>query len=322
MMVKRMAERCVVTGGAGFIGSWLCKALLEKGYGIVCVDNLITGSKGNIEELESRDGFVFLEKDVSDLVEIEGEVDYVFHLASPASPVDYQNYPIETMLANSLGTLNMLNLARSKGARFLMASTSEVYGDPEEHPQKESYWGRVNPIGPRSCYDESKRFAEALVMSYLRKHGMDVRIIRIFNTYGPRMGKNDGRVIPNFINQALGGKPITVYGDGEQTRSYCYVSDMVEGIERVMFSETSGEVFNIGNSEEFSVLETADVIKRLTGSSSEIVFEKLPEDDPTRRRPDISKIRKSLGWEPGVGFEEGLRKTVEDFKQNRGKTRK
>jgi nucleoside-diphosphate-sugar epimerase len=314
MMVRPMAKRCVVTGGAGFIGSWLCQDLLEKGYEVVCVDNLITGGLKNVESIKDMEGFEFLEKDVSKPLGIDGDVDYVFHLASPASPVDYQDHPIETMLANSLGTLNTLNLAKEKGARFLMASTSEVYGDPEEHPQKESYWGRVNPIGPRSCYDESKRFAEALVMSYFRKHGMDVRIVRIFNTYGPGMNADDGRVIPNFITQALGGKPITVYGDGKQSRSFCYITDMVEGIGRVMFSEgISGEVFNLGNPKEFSVLETAGIIKRLTGSRSDFVFQELPEDDPVNRRPDISKIRERLGWEPKVGFEEGLKKTVKFF---------
>jgi dTDP-glucose 4,6-dehydratase len=317
MRVMGMTKRCVVTGGAGFIGSWLCRNLLENGYGVVCVDSLITGNRDNIKDLESERDFEFLERDVSEPIRVEGKVDYVFHLASPASPIDYQNHPIETMLANSLGTLNMLELAKDKGAGFLFASTSEVYGDPEEHPQRESYWGRVNPVGPRSCYDESKRFAEALVMSYFRKHGMDVRIIRIFNTYGPRMRKDDGRVIPNFITQALKGEPITVYGDGKQTRSYCFISDMVEGIGRVMFSEgISGEIFNIGNSEEFSVLETAGIIGRLTDSHPEIVFQDLPEDDPARRRPDISKIKERLGWSPRVGLEEGLRETVEYFRQN------
>jgi nucleoside-diphosphate-sugar epimerase len=313
-----MAERCVVTGGAGFVGSWLCKDLLESGYEVVCVDNLITGRKENIEGLGSREGFEFLEGDVSEPIQVEGDVNYVFHLASPASPVDFKKHPIEIMLANSLGTLNMLKLAKEKGARFLLASTSEVYGDPEEHPQKESYWGRVNPVGVRSCYDESKRFAEALVMSYFRKQGMDVRMVRIFNTYGPGMRTDDGRVIPNFIGQALRGEPVTVYGDGKHSRSYCYVSDLVEGIAKVMFADgVSGEVFNLGNPGEFSVLETAELIKNLAGSGSEIVFKKLPEDDPVRRQPDISKIKERLGWAPKVGFEEGLRETIQAFKNNK-----
>ncbi len=311
-----MSKTCVVTGGAGFIGSWLCRSLAGKGYRVLCVDNLLTGSRENVEDVLVKDKVVFIEHDVSKPLEISEDVDFVFHLASPASPVDYQNHPIETMLANSLGTLNTLNLARDKGARFLLASTSEVYGDPEEHPQTEGYWGRVNPIGPRACYDESKRFAEALALSFFRKHGLDVRIVRIFNTYGPGMRRNDGRVIPNFVAQALNGEPITVYGDGKQTRSFCYVEDMVEGLERVMFSEgISGEVFNLGNPEERTILEVAETIKRITGSSSEIVFKEFPEDDPVKRRPDISKIRKRLGWEPRTGFEEGLKKYIADCKQ-------
>jgi len=312
-MVSSM-ETCLVTGGAGFIGSWLCESLLSGGYRVICVDSLITGREENISHLKDRN-FVFIRADVSEPMDTEGPVDYLFHMASPASPVDYQNLPIETMMANSLGTLNALNLAREKGARFLLASTSEVYGDPEEHPQTEGYWGRVNTIGPRSCYDESKRFAEALAMAHRNKLGLDVRIARIFNTYGPRMRRDDGRVIPNFITQALEGRPITVYGDGKQTRSFCYISDMVEGLERLMFTKgLSGEVLNLGNPDEYSIIEVARKIKSLTGSGSEIVFKDLPEDDPARRRPDITRARKRLGWKASVGFDEGLGKSVESFK--------
>jgi len=310
-----MDKTCVVTGGAGFIGSWLCSSLVDKGYTVLCVDNFITGDKENIRDLLQKNGFVLIEHDISKPLNIKGSVDYIFHLASPASPKDYQARPIETMLANSLGTYHMLELARKKKARFLLASTSEVYGDPEEHPQKETYWGRVNPIGPRACYDESKRFAEALALSYFRKYGLDVRIVRIFNTYGPGMKHDDGRVIPNFITQALRGEAITVYGDGKQTRSFCYIEDMVEGLERVMFSEgISGEVFNVGNPEEYTVMDVARIVKELTGSLSEIVLTSLPEDDPVKRRPDISKVKQMLGWEPKTGFEEGLKKTIEWFR--------
>jgi len=310
----KMVKTCLVTGGAGFIGSWLCEDLLSKGYRVICVDNLLTGREANIEHLKGNENFVFIKHDISKPLEINEDVDYIFHLASPASPVDYQNYPVETMLANSLGTLNMLNLAKEKNARFLLASTSEVYGDPEEHPQNEHYWGRVNPTGPRACYDESKRFAEALTMSYYRKHALDVRIARIFNTYGPRMRSDDGRVIPNFILQALRGEPITIYGDGKQTRSFCYIGDMIEALERIMFSEgISGEVFNVGNPEEFAIIEVAEIIKRLANSDSKIVFKELPEDDPRKRRPDISKIREKLSWEPKTGFEDGLRETIKHF---------
>ncbi|UCD07205.1 MAG: SDR family oxidoreductase [Candidatus Aenigmatarchaeota archaeon] len=306
---------CLVTGGAGFIGSWLCEDLLKKGYKVICVDNFITGAKDNIKRLQDNENFSLIECDVSKVLKIDGKIDYIFHLASPASPIDYQNLPIETMLVNSFGTYNMLSLAMKKNARFLLASTSEVYGYPEEHPQKETYFGHVNTIGPRSCYDESKRFAEALTMSFRRIHKMDVRIARIFNTFGPKMRKNDGRVIPNFIIQTIRSEPLTVYGDGKQTRSFCYVSDMVDALEKMMFTEKlDGEVFNVGNASEISILDLAKMIRDLTKSDSEIVFKPLPGDDPARRKPDINKAKKMLGWEPKIDLKEGLRKTVEWFK--------
>lgn len=309
-------ETIIITGGAGFIGSHLCDALVGN-YKIICIDCFITGRKNNVTHLLSNKNFVLIEHDITKPLKIKEPVNYVFHMASPASPIDYQLRPIETMLANSFGAYNMLELAKEKGARILLASTSEVYGDPKEHPQKETYWGNVNPIGPRSCYDESKRFAEALAMSYLKEHNIDVRLARIFNTYGPRMRENDGRVIPNFITQALQNKPITVYGDGSQTRSFCYVSDLVEGLKKLMFKESvSGEAINLGNPEERTVLETAKTVKQIIGSSSEIIFKKLPEDDPLRRNPDISKAKKMLSWEPKVSFGEGIKKTIESFKKS------
>jgi nucleoside-diphosphate-sugar epimerase len=304
----------VVTGGAGFIGSWLCESLLEKGHRVVCVDNLVTGREENVEHLKADKSFRFMRQDVSEGLDVRGDVDHVFHLASPASPVDFERIPIRILKTNSIGTLNALELARSMKAVFLLAGTSEVYGDPKVHPQTEDYWGNVNPIGPRSCYDESKRFAEALTMSFVREYGIDARIVRIFNTYGPRMRKDDGRVMPNFINQALRGEPITVHGDGSQTRSFCYVTDLVRGLEAVMFSKgLSGEVFNLGNPDECTIAELAESIKKLLGSESEVVFRDLPADDPARRRPDISKIGKSVGWIPSVSLDDGLRKTAEYF---------
>ncbi len=306
--------KCVVTGGAGFIGSGLCESLLSKGHSVICVDNLVTGREGNIEHLKESDSFSFLQQDVSKGLSVEGGIDCIFHLASPASPVDYQELPIETMMANSMGTLHALEMARGKGARFLLASTSEVYGDPIEHPQKEEHWGNVNPVGPRSCYDESKRFAEALAMSFRRIHKLDVRIARIFNTYGPRMRKDDGRVIPNFITQATSGKPITVYGDGKQTRSFCYVEDMVKGLEALMLSDqASGEIFNLGNPDEHTILEIAEKVKELTGSSSELSFRELPEDDPRKRRPDITKIKKKVLWSPDIDIGTGIKNTINWF---------
>jgi len=307
-------ETVLVTGGAGFIGSWLCEDLV-KDYHVVCVDNFITGKLGNVSRILKNRNFTLLKHDVSRPLKYKGDIGYIFHLSSPASPVDYQKLPIETMLANSFGTYNMLNLAKAKGARFLLTSTSEVYGDPKEHPQREEYWGNVNPVGPRSCYDESKRFAEALAMSYHRKERLDVRIVRIFNTYGPRMRADDGRAIPNFISQALANSPITVYGNGKQTRSFCYITDLVRGLEKAMFSDSSGEIFNLGNPEEFTVLELANLVKKIAGSKSEIIFKDLPKDDPAKRKPDITKARKRLGWSPEVGLEEGLKKTIGEFGQ-------
>jgi nucleoside-diphosphate-sugar epimerase len=305
--------KILVTGGAGFIGSFLCEALLKKGS-VVCIDNLSTGKKSNIKHLMENPRFEFIQHDVTKPIDVE--VDFIFHLASPASPVDYKKLPVETSLTNSLGTFNMLNLSRKNNARFLLASTSEVYGDPKEHPQREDYWGNVNPIGVRSCYDVSKRFAETLTISFHRKYGLDVRIARIFNTYGPRMRLDDGRAIPNFIVQSLVGKPITVYGDGTQTRSFCYVDDMVKGLLSFMFTDNLvGEVINLGSTDERTILDVANLIKKLTGSKSRIVFSSLPEDDPFKRRPDITKAKKLLGWEPKVDFETGLKKTIEWFKE-------
>lgn len=306
-------ETILVTGGAGFIGSHLIDALIEKNK-VICIDNISTGKKENIAHLLKNKNFKFLKHDVAKPLNISGKIDYIFHLASPASPVDYQKNPIETMMANSFGTKYMLDLAKRKRAKFLLASTSEVYGDPEKHPQSEDYWGNVNPVGPRSCYDESKRFAEALTMAYHRVHDLDVKIARIFNTYGPRMRTNDGRVIPNFITQALSNKPITVYGDGKQTRSFCYISDMVDGLIRLAFSEYSGEVFNLGNPDEKRIIDVAERIKKMTSSKSPIIFMSLPDDDPERRKPDIKKAKTMLGWEPKISFDEGIGKTIEWFK--------
>lgn len=311
-------QRVLVTGGAGFIGSHLCDKLLDAGYRVTCVDNLITGSKKNIEKLLGDPNFEFIEADVSQPLAINDQsltIDYIFHLASPASPIDYQKHPEETLLANSEGTINVLKLAKEKNAKVLITSTSEVYGDPKESPQKETYWGNVNSFGPRSCYDESKRFAEAATYVYLNKYGIDARIIRIFNTYGPRMQKDDGRVISNFINQAIHDKPLTIYGEGTQTRSFCYVSDMVEGIYKAMFEEnTKGEIFNLGNPEEYSMIDLAGKIKEMTKSKSEIVYGELPPDDPKQRQPDISKAKKVLGWDPKVAVSEGLAKTIDYYK--------
>jgi len=308
-------ETVLVTGGAGFIGSWLCENLVDE-YNVICADNFITGKSDNISHLLKRKNFTLIKHDVSKPLTYDNDIRYVFHLSSPASPVDYQRFSIETMLVNSLGTYNMLNLAKNKRARFLLASTSEVYGDPQEHPQKEEYWGNVNPVGPRSCYDESKRFAEALVMAYYKRENLDVRIARIFNTYGPRMRIDDGRVIPNFITQALHNKPITVYGDGKQTRSFCYISDMVDGLRKLMFSSVEERIFNLGNPQEFTVLELANLVKKLTQSDSKIVFVNLPEDDPSKRKPDISKAKNNLSWFPKVSLNTGVKNTIEVFRKN------
>lgn len=305
----------VVTGGAGFIGSWLCESLIADGHKVICIDNFVTGSEKNIEHLRKNESFRLIKHDVSRTLTIGEKTDFIFHLASPASPVHYQKYPVETMLANSDGTYNMLGLARKSNAKFLFASTSEVYGDPKEHPQKETYWGNVNPVGVRSCYDESKRFGEALVMAMHKKYGLDARIIRIFNTYGPRMQKDDGRAVPNFITQAISSKPITIYGDGKQTRSFCYVTDMVEGMKKAMFSgKTKGDIFNLGNPDEYTILEIAEKTKEILNSKSKIVFKPLPEDDPARRKPDITKA-KGIGWEPKIPLDVGLKSTIEWFRE-------
>ena len=305
--------RVLITGGAGFIGSHLCERFLADGDEVICMDNFLTGSADNIAHLFAERRFTFIQQDVTTYIYVKGPVDAILHFASPASPVDYLELPIQTLKVGSLGTHKALGLAKEKGARLLLASTSEVYGDPLVHPQKEDYWGNVNPIGPRGVYDEAKRFAEALTMAYHRTHGVQTRIVRIFNTHGPRMRLNDGRVVPNFIAQALRGEPMTVYGDGSQTRSFCYVSDLVEGIVRLLRSDHSGPV-NCGNPMEVSIVQFAEKIKKLTGSSSEIVFRPLPEDDPKVRQPDIALARRLLGWEPKVSLEDGLRKTIDYFR--------
>ena len=303
----------VVTGGAGFLGSHLTDLLLAHGHRVVIIDNLITGSTDNISHLAGRPDVRFIHQDVTEFLFLEGRVDYVWHFASPASPIDYADLPIQTLKVGSLGTHKALGLAMHKKARFLVASTSEIYGDPLVHPQKENYWGNVNTIGPRGCYDESKRFAEAITMAYHREHKLDTRIVRIFNTYGPRMRLHDGRVVPAFIGQALENRPLTVFGDGGQTRSFCYCSDLIEGIYRLMMSNHT-EPVNIGNPREMTVLEFAREIIRVTGSKSKIVFRPLPKDDPKQRQPDIARARRWLHWEPKVGLTEGLKKTVAYFK--------
>ncbi|AEN73727.1 UDP-glucuronate decarboxylase [Rhodothermus marinus SG0.5JP17-172] len=309
--------RTLITGGAGFIGSHLCERFLAEGHEVICMDNFITGSPDNIAHLIGHERFHFIHHDVTNFIYVEGPLDYVLHFASPASPADYLKYPIQTLKVGALGTHKALGLAKAKGARFLLASTSEVYGDPLVHPQPEDYWGNVNPVGLRGVYDEAKRFAEAMTMAYHRYHGVDVRIVRIFNTYGPRMRLDDGRALPTFMTQALKGEPITVYGDGSQTRSFQYIDDLVEGIYRLLMSDYVGPV-NIGNPEEISILEFAKEIIELTGSKSEIVFKPLPADDPKVRQPDISLARRVLGWEPKVSRREGLRRTLEYFKQRLG----
>jgi len=306
--------RVLITGAAGFLGSHLCDRFLAEGYEVIGMDSLITGTPRNLAHLLGHPRFRFVEHDVTEFIYVDGPLDGVLHFASPASPADYLEYPIQTLKVGSLGTHKTLGLAKAKGARFLLASTSEVYGDPEVHPQPESYWGNVNPIGPRGVYDEAKRFAEALVMAYHRYHGLDTRIVRIFNTYGPRMRPNDGRVVSNFIVQALRGEPLTVYGDGSQTRSFCYVSDQVEGIYRLFHSDYSLPV-NIGNPAEYTVLELARRIIALTGSRSTIDFRPLPTDDPKVRRPDTTIAKKVLGWEPTVSLDEGLERTIPYFQK-------
>ena len=306
----------LITGGAGFVGSHLAERLLADGHRVLCVDNLITGHRANLEHL--RDGELhFIEHDITRPLVIEEDLDHVLHFASPASPIDYLEYPIQTLKVGSLGTHNSLGLAKAKGARYLLASTSEVYGDPLVHPQPETYWGNVNPIGPRGVYDEAKRFAEAMAMAYHRVHGLEVRIVRIFNTYGPRMRLRDGRVVPAFIQQALEGEPLTVFGDGSQTRSFCYVDDLVEGIRRLMESDLS-EPVNLGNPREMTILEFAETVCRLTGSSSSLSFKPLPVDDPKIRQPDIGRARRHLDWEPRVELEQGLARTIEYFRSRLG----
>ncbi|HSN88106.1 MAG TPA: UDP-glucuronic acid decarboxylase family protein [Thermoanaerobaculia bacterium] len=307
-------SRAVITGGAGFLGSHLCERALAEGHEVVCVDNLVTGRLENLSHLLERDDFEYLEHDVSKPFNVEGPVDYVLHFASPASPIDYLELPIQTLKVGSLGTHNTLGLAKAKEARYLLASTSEVYGDPKEHPQKETYWGNVNPVGPRGVYDEAKRFAEAMTMAYHRYHGLDVRIVRIFNTYGPRMRLRDGRVVPAFVQQALTGEPMTVFGEGQQTRSFCFVSDLVEGIWRLLMSDLR-EPCNIGNPREMTILEFAETIRAAVGSSSPIVFKPLPVDDPQTRQPDITQARERLGWEPKVSLKDGLESTISYFRQ-------
>ncbi len=305
--------RILITGGAGFLGSHLCDLLLAEGHQVIAMDNLITGNTANIEHLVGRDDFLFIKHDVTDYIYVHGKLDAILHFASPASPIDYLELPIQTLKVGALGTHKALGLALSKGARFLLASTSEVYGDPLVHPQKESYWGNVNPIGPRGVYDEAKRFAEAMTMAYHRAHHVDTRIVRIFNTYGPRMRLNDGRVVPNFVKQALLGEPLTVYGDGAQTRSFCYVSDLVQGIYRLLLSDVTDPV-NIGNPNEMSITQFAETINRITGNIAGIRYEPLPADDPKVRQPDITRARTLLGWEPLVDLETGLRETIDYFR--------
>jgi dTDP-glucose 4,6-dehydratase len=306
--------RAVITGGAGFLGSHLCEYMLDKGWEVLCLDNLVTGSEANIAHLRGNPKFAFEFKDVSQFIDVAGPVNAVMHFASPASPPDYLKLPIQTLKVGSLGTHNSLGLAKAKKATFLMASTSECYGDPDVSPQPESYWGHVNPVGPRGVYDEAKRFAEAITMAYHRFHGIDTRIVRIFNTYGPRMRLNDGRALPNFLYQALNGEPITVYGDGMQTRSFCYVSDLIEGIYRLLES-SEHEPVNIGNPHEITILEFAERVRKLVGADAPIVFRPLPQDDPKQRCPDITKARRILHWEPKVNLEEGLQRTYDFFRQ-------
>jgi dTDP-glucose 4,6-dehydratase len=321
MPVKKQPKRAaaasqptsVITGGAGFLASHLADLLLSRGHKVIAIDNFVTGSVDNIAHLGGNPNFKFIQQDVTEFIFLDVPVNFVWHFASPASPIDYLEIPIKTLKVGSLGTHKALGLARNKGARFLLASTSEIYGDPLVHPQTEAYWGNVNTIGPRGCYDEAKRFAEALAMAYHREHGVETRIVRIFNTYGPRMRLNDGRVVPAFVSQALKGQPLTVFGEGTQTRSFCYVSDLIEGIYRLMNSSTS-EPVNIGNPHEMTMLEFAREIIQATGSRSKIVFKPLPQDDPKQRRPDITRAKTKLSWEPQVPLKEGLKKTIEYFR--------
>jgi dTDP-glucose 4,6-dehydratase len=306
--------RVLVTGAAGFLGSHLSDRLLAEGHEVIGLDNLITGNIRNIEHLSGNSNFQFIKHDVTEYIFVSGPVDAILHFASPASPIDYLELPIQTLKVGAMGTHKVLGLAREKGARFLVASSSEVYGDPLVHPQKEDYWGNVNPIGPRGVYDEAKRFGEALTMAYHRSHGVDTKIVRIFNTYGPRMRAHDGRVVPAFITQALSGQPLTIFGDGTQTRSFCFVKDLIDGIYRLLMSDLN-EPCNIGNPAEMTIKEFAEVVIRLTGAKSELTFEPLPTDDPKVRQPDISQAKARLGWEPKVKLEEGIAQTIEYFRQ-------
>lgn len=306
--------RTVITGGAGFVGSYLCERFLAEGHEVVCVDNLLTGHRRNIQGLVGNPRFTFLEHNISEPLRLDGPVDNILHFASPASPADYLEHPIPTLKVGSLGTHNALGLAKAKDSRFLLASTSEVYGDPEIHPQREDYWGHVNPIGPRGCYDEAKRFAEAITMAYHRYHGVKTHIVRIFNTYGPRMRLNDGRVLPAFMGQVLRDEPLTVFGEGQQTRSFCYVTDLVEGIYRLLNVDFA-EPVNLGNPSEITVIELArEILAMVPETKSQIVFRELPQDDPKRRKPDITRARKLLGWEPTIERAEGLKQTLEYFR--------
>lgn len=307
-------KTAVVTGGAGFLGSHLCDKLINEGFKVICIDNFITGSPDNIAHLFGNDNFTFIKHDVTNFIHVPGKVDYILHFASPASPIDYLKLPIQTLKVGSLGTHKALGLAKEKNAVFLLASTSEVYGDPLVHPQNEDYWGNVNPVGPRGVYDEAKRFAESLTMAYHRYHGLQTRIVRIFNTYGPRMRLNDGRVLPTFIYQALKGEPLSIFGDGSQTRSFCYVDDLIDGIYRLMLSNEVLPV-NIGNPDEITIQQFAEEVLKLTGSKSTIAYHPLPEDDPKVRQPDISKAKELLDWEPKVSRTEGIKKTLEYFKK-------
>jgi len=318
---EEMSERVrsLVTGGAGFLGSHLCDRLIREGHEVICVDNLITGSVDNVAHLFGNDAFRFIKHDVTEYLYVEGRLDYILHFASPASPVDYQRLPIQTLKVGSLGTHKALGLTRAKGARMLLASTSEVYGDPQIHPQPETYWGHVNPVGPRGVYDEAKRFAEAMTMAYHRYHGVETRIARIFNTFGPRMRPHDGRVVSNFVIQALSGTPLTVYGDGRQTRSFCFVSDMVEGLFRLLMS-SEVEPVNLGNPAERTIRDLAAAVETILGRRLEVTYHPLPQDDPQVRQPDITRARERLGWEPKVDLAEGLRQTITYF-QGKGQAR-
>lgn len=316
-----MAKRkkvVIVTGGAGFLGSHLCDRFIEDGLKVICIDNLITGDRKNIKHHIKNKDFNFIKHDMSKKIKLQGPIDYVLHFASPASPIDYLNYPIPTLKVGALGTHNALGIAKYWKARFLLASTSEVYGDPQEHPQKETYWGHVNPIGPRGVYDEAKRFAEAITLAYHRYHKVDTRIVRIFNTYGPRMRIKDGRVVPNFIYQALHGEALTIYGTGRQTRSFCFYSDLIEGIVRLLYSDYTGPV-NIGNPDEFTILQFAKIVIKLSNKKGRIIYKNLPVDDPKQRQPNISLAKKILKWQPKVKVEDGLKETIEWFRENRKK---